>query len=147
MSPSVKPDTDYWTAEDLKPEIISVPETIINHITVIQQIVVEPTSPPTLPTPTSDANTVVIVTPGGDPPPPLSGNVVVTLPAPPAPVIGSDQDDTDRIPIKIDYDPPIEYLPDLSWGSIHTDGIGRPPRFYGNLWQFGGTLGGDNFWF
>lgn len=143
-SVELTPDTDYWTAEDLKPEIISVPERIIEHIIVIQQIVVEPTSPPTLPTPTSNANTVVIVTPGGDPPPPLSGNVVVTLPAPPAPVIGSDQDDTDRIPINVDYDPPIEYLPDLSWGSIHTDGI--PPRFYGNLWQFGGTLGGDNLW-
>ena len=144
-SVELKPDTDYWTAEDLKPEIISVPERIIEHITVIREIVVEPPSPPTLPTPTSNANTVIIVTPGGDPPPP-SGNVVVTLPAPPAPVIGSDQDDTDRIPIKIDYDPPIKFDDDLWWGGIRTDGIGRPPRFYGNLWQFGGTLGGDNLW-
>jgi hypothetical protein len=71
---------------------------------------------------------------------------VVTLPAPPAPVIGSDQDDTDRIPIVIDYDPPIKFDDDLWWGGIRTDGIGRPPRFYGNLWQFGGTLGGDNLW-
>ena len=144
-SVELKPDTDYWTAEDLKPEIISVPERIIEHTTVIREIVVEPPSPPTLPTPTSNANTVIIVTPGGDPPPP-SGNVVVTLPAPPAPVIGSDQDDTDRIPILIDYDPPIDFRPDPWWGGIRTDGIGRPPRFYGNLWQFGGTLGGDNLW-
>jgi hypothetical protein len=144
-SVELKPDTDYWTAEDLKPEIISVPERIIEHTTVIRDIVVEPPSPPTLPTPTSNANTVIIVTPGGDPPPP-SGNVVVTLPAPPAPVIGSDQDDTDRIPIVIDYDPPIKFDDDLWWGGIRTDGIGRPPRFYGNLWQFGGTLGGDNLW-
>ena len=144
-SVELKPDTDYWTAEDLKPEIISVPERIIEHTTVIREIVVEPPSPPTLPTPTSNANTVIIVTPGGDPPPP-SGNVVVTLPAPPAPVIGSDQDDTDRNPIIIDYDPPIIFDHDPWWGGIRTDGIGRPPRFYGNLWQFGGTLGGDNLW-
>lgn len=144
-SVELTPDTDYWTAEDLKPEIISVPEKIIEHTIVIREIVVEPPSPSTLPTPTSNANTVIIVTPGGDPPAP-SGNVVVTLPAPPAPVIGSGQDDTDQIPPLVAYDPPIVFDFDPWWGGIRTDGIGRPPRFYGNLWQFGGTLGGDNLW-
>jgi hypothetical protein len=136
---SLTPDTDYWSAEDLKPEIISVPERIIEHTTVIRETVVEPPSPPTLPTPTSNANTVIITTPGGDPPAPSGDDdVVVTPPTPPAPVIPIIPSEPEPPPVLEIIDPPIIFSYDPWWGGI--------PRFYGNLWQFGGTLGGDNLW-
>jgi hypothetical protein len=106
---------------------------------VIREIVVEPPSPPTLPTPTSNANTVIITTPGGDPPAP-SGNddVVVTPPTPPSPVIPIEPSEPSPPPVIEPVGPPITFEYDPWWGGI--------PRFYGNLWQFGGTLGGDNLW-
>ena len=133
---SLTPDTDYWTAEDLKPEIISVPERIIEHTTVIRETVVEPPAPPTLPPPTSNANTVIITTPGGDPPAP-SGNddVVVTPPTPPAPVIPIIPSEPEPPP-PLEYDdPPIVFDYDPWWS------FAIP-----NLWAYGGTLGGDNLW-
>jgi hypothetical protein len=136
---TLTPDTDYWSAEDLKPEIISVPERIIEHTTVIREIVVEPPSPPTLPTPTSNANTVIITTPGGDPPAP-SGNddVVVSPPTPPAPVIPIIPSEPSPPPLPEPDTPPILFEYDPWWGGI--------PRDLSHLWLYGGTLGGDNLW-
>lgn len=133
---SLTPDTDYWAAEDLKPEIISVPERIIEHTTVIREIVVEPPSPPTLPPPTSNANTIIITTPGGDPPAP-SGNddVVVTPPTPPAPVIPIVPTEPEPPPPILYDDPPIIFSYDPWWS------FAIP-----NLWAYGGTLGGDRLW-
>ncbi len=62
------PETDTWVSETLKPEIISVPERIIETTTVIREIVKEPPPPPTLPPPTKNADTVIIEDPGTDPP-------------------------------------------------------------------------------
>ena len=133
---SLTPDTDYWSAEDLKPEIISVPERIIEHTTVIRETVVEPPSPPTLPTPTSNANTVIITTPGGDPPAPSGDDdVVVTPPTPPAPVVPYIPSEPDVPPTLEYFDPPITFSYDPWWS------FAVP-----NLWLYGGTLGGDNLW-
>jgi hypothetical protein len=86
----LSPETDYWVSEVLKPEVITVPERIIEKQSVIREIVIETTPPITLPPPSSNANTQIIVTPGSNPPSNASANVVVTPPAPPAPVIPND---------------------------------------------------------
>jgi hypothetical protein len=137
---TLTPDTDYWAAEYLKPEIISVPERIIEHTTVIREIVVEPPSPPTLPIPTSNANTVIITTPGGDPPAPIANDeVVVSPPAPPAPVIPISPSEPSVPPtLIVDDFKPIVFEYDPWWGGI--------PRDLKDLWIHGGTLGGDKLW-
>jgi len=84
---TLSPETDYWVSETLKPEVITVPERIIEKQSVIREIVVESPPPVTLPTPSSNANTQIILTPGSNPPSNTSANVVVTPPAPPAPII------------------------------------------------------------
>ena len=93
---SLSPETDYWVSETLKPEVITVPERIIEKQTVIREIVKESPPPITLPPPTSNANTQIITTPGSNPPSNVSANVVVTPPAPPAPIIPDDPVVIDR---------------------------------------------------
>lgn len=85
------PETDYWVSETLKPEVITVPERIIEKQTVIREIVIEPAPPTTLPVPTSNCGNQIIVTPGDNPPPVQDDDkVIVTPPDPPAPVITPD---------------------------------------------------------
>jgi hypothetical protein len=142
---SLTPDTDYWAAEDLKPEVISVPERIIETPTVIREVVVERPSPPTLPTPTSNAATLVITSPGGDPPANTTATVVVSPPSDPPPVVTPNGGDPQPIfptlppPQPIIYDDP----PGWVWGNLGFDpfnlgGIG--------LFGYGGTFNGDNLW-
>jgi hypothetical protein len=79
------PETDYWVNELLKPEIISVPERVIEHHHVVREIIKEVPPPPTLANtnPTVDSNTQIIVVPDTDPPSNTSANVIVELPDPP----------------------------------------------------------------
>jgi hypothetical protein len=87
---SLSPETDYWVSETLKPEVITVPERIIEHHTVTREIVKEPPAPVTITNVYQSTNVInqIITTPGDNPPPPANNEVVVVEPpAPPAPVI------------------------------------------------------------
>ena len=91
---TLSPEIDYWASEELRPEVIRGPEvtTIIKEITnsvVIHERVIEKQIITTVPTPTTNANTVIITTPGGDTTsgnstPVLNSNTVVVIP--PVPV-------------------------------------------------------------
>jgi hypothetical protein len=86
----LSPETDYWVSEQLKPEIITVPERIIEHHTVTREIVKEPAPPVTITNVYQTTNVInqIITTPGDNPPPPSNNEIVVVEPpAPPAPVI------------------------------------------------------------
>jgi hypothetical protein len=84
------PETDYWINNNLKPEIISVPERIIEKHHVIREIVREPAPPVTIINnyPVTNVIHQIIVSPGEDPPP-------VPPPAPPG-----------QPPVKVIVDPP-----------------------------------------
>jgi hypothetical protein len=87
---TLSPETDYWVSETLKPEIITVPERIIEHHTVTREIVKEPPAPVTITNIFQSTNVVnqIITIPGDNPPPPANDEVVIVEPpAPPAPVI------------------------------------------------------------
>lgn len=70
------PDTDYWVSQQLKPEVIAPPETIITEKIVIREIIVEHPSQPSGNVSTN-ANTVIITTPGTDPTKNVNSNVVI----------------------------------------------------------------------
>lgn len=86
----ISPETDYWVSEVLKPEVITVPERIVEKQVVIREIVVEPAPPITLPPASSNANTQIITTPGTNPPTNSSSTVVVSDPVTTAPVVSPD---------------------------------------------------------
>jgi hypothetical protein len=140
---SLTPDTDYWASDELKPEVISVPERIVETQTVIRETVVERPTPVTLPPPTSNAATVIITTPSSDPPANTSARVVVTPPSDPPPVITpNDPPPTEPIFPTLPLEPAILF--DWSWANLGFDpfnlgGIG--------LFGYGGTFNGDNLWF
>lgn len=95
----LSPETDYWVSEQLKPEVITVPERIIEHHTVIREIVTEPTPPATIinVVPSVNASSQVIDIPGSDPAPVSNSDVVVvTPPGPPPPVIPTQPVEPDR---------------------------------------------------
>ena len=75
------PDTDYWVSQQLKPEVIAPPETIITEKIVIREKVVEPPPPPYYPPPNSNAQTGITIVPGSDPPANSNTIVVVTPPS------------------------------------------------------------------
>ena len=84
------PETDYWVNESLKPEIISVPERIIEHHHVIRETIIEPTPPATIVNKYYTTNVVnqIINAPGDDPvDPPVNDRPPVDPPQPPPPVI------------------------------------------------------------
>jgi hypothetical protein len=74
------PDTDYWVSQQLKPEVIAPPETIITEKTVIREIVIEKQPPDNVKNPNANANTIIITTPGTNPPGNANSVVVVTPP-------------------------------------------------------------------
>jgi hypothetical protein len=136
----LSPETDYWVSETLKPEVITVPERIIENHTVIREIVVEQSPPITITLPPSvNAAPQIIVNPNDEPPPPLPEEeiivsppndpppVIVSEPVPPEPVYTILPVDTPNLPIVFDFDP---------WWSII-------PR---NPFMFGGSFDGST-WF
>jgi hypothetical protein len=142
---SLTPDTDYWASETLKPEVISVPDRVVETPTVIREIVVERSSPPTLPPPTSNAATLVITTPNTNPPSNTTATVVVSPPSDPPPVIGPSGDPPLPQPVfpTLPIEPPLPFEPPWAWGNLGFDpfnlgGIG--------LFGYGGTFNGDNLW-
>ena len=87
---TLTPETDYWVSEQLKPEVITVPERIVEHHTVIRELVKEATPPPTIVNVSQTTNAIsqIVTIPGSDPPPATPDVVVVPSPPdPPAPVI------------------------------------------------------------
>jgi len=88
------PETDTWVSETLKPEVITVPERIVEKSTVIREIVIEVQQPITIPPPTSNCNTIIIEEPGTDPPtneeeeevPVETTPVLPVIPVGPAPI-------------------------------------------------------------
>jgi hypothetical protein len=107
------PETDYWFAETLKPEIISVPERIIEHHHVIREIIKEPPAPVTIVNNYYSTNVVnqIITSPGDDttePNPDDKGNTDPTASQPV--VVGSGGGDTSTTtnPIYPPAGPPSE---------------------------------------
>lgn len=83
------PETDYWVNENLKPEIISVPERIIEKHHVIREIIKEPTPPVTIINKYYTINVInqIIGGPGEDPPAPLPPELPKPEPVLPPPVV------------------------------------------------------------
>lgn len=129
---ALTPETDFWISETLKPEVISVPERIIEHTTVIREIIKEPAPPVTIINvyPTTNITNQIIVTPGSDlPTPNANDNIIVETPAPkpvvppepappPAPppppepppdppIVWIDAPPTEIPPIDIEITPPV----------------------------------------
>lgn len=129
----LSPETDYWVSDYLKPEIISVPERIIEHHTVVREIVTEPAPPVTIVNvyPSSNADTVITESSGGTPPSD-TGSVVVIEPDPPPPLVPPD-------PV------PCEYPPDI----IIDDPPIIPPVFNWDInlygWDFSGLMSFGSF--
>jgi hypothetical protein len=81
------PETDFWTDSQLKPEIITVPERIIEHTTVIREKTIEKETPITVVNvqPVVNVVTVIIREPYVEPTPALPPDItpVVNPPEPP----------------------------------------------------------------
>jgi hypothetical protein len=108
------PETDYWINESLKPEIISVPERIIEHHHVIREIVKEPAPPITIVNKYYTTNVVnqIIVAPGDDPVDPPPDDVPpVDPPADPPVVIPPEPVLPDPTPPPAPPTPPVEDPP------------------------------------
>lgn len=108
------PETDYWVSESLKPEIISVPERIIEKHHVIREIVKEPAPPVTIINKYYTTNVVnqIITNPGDDPVDPPPDDVPKPQPPsdppvviPPEPVL------PDPVPPPSPPPPPVEDPP------------------------------------
>lgn len=76
------PETDFWTDSQLKPEIITVPERIIEHTTVIREKTVEKETPVTIINqyPVTNVTNIIIKEPYVEPPAPPP---IVILPVEP----------------------------------------------------------------
>ena len=108
------PETDYWVNESLKPEIISVPERIIEHHHVIREIVKEPAPPITIVNKYYTTNVInqIIVAPGDDPVDPPPGDLPpVDPPADPPVVIPPEPVLPDPTPPPAPPTPPVEDPP------------------------------------
>jgi hypothetical protein len=83
------PETDYWVNENLKPEIISVPERIIEKHHVIREIIKEPAPPVTIVNKYYTTNVInqIIQAPGEDPPEPPLADILKPEPVGPPPIV------------------------------------------------------------
>lgn len=90
------PETDFWTDSQLKPEIITVPERIIEHTTVIREKTIEKETPVTIINqyPVTNVTHIIIqepYVPPSDPPPvailPVEPPVQPQPPIQPTPVV------------------------------------------------------------
>lgn len=114
---SIVPESDYWVNEQLKPEIISVPERIIEHHHFTREVVREPPAPVTIQNivQTTNVTNQYITTPGTNPPVQnVIYNVVVNNPPPP-PII---------VPQPQPPEPPIHTSQPEPWPEPAQD---RPP--------------------
>jgi len=160
------PETDYWVNESLKPEIISVPERIIEHHHVIREIIIEPTPPPTIINKYYTTNVVnqIITTPGNDPVDPPPGDRPPVDPTPSPPVVPPTPEppvqppppstrappEEDPIytilpviePIKFEFDPCFSFGVNFTFGV--TGAGSRPNCAHGGMWGKGGL---NDFWF
>jgi hypothetical protein len=148
---ALTPETDVWVSETLKPEIISVPERIIEKETVIREVIIEPATPPTLQPPTSNANTVIISDPGLDLPPTDPDDVIIIQPEPERPIIGKPSEPVKDIILPepypefggFEFDPWWSITP-INFGVNFTFGAtGYNP---GNLFSNGGIFN-ENLWY
>lgn len=148
---ALTPETDVWVSETLKPEIITVPEKIIEKETVIREVIVEPPTPPTLQPPTSNANTVIITDPGLDLPPTDPGDVIIIQPEPERPIIGGPSEPIKEVILPepypefggFEFDPWWSITP-INFGVSFTFGAtGFNP---GNLFSNGGIFN-ENLWY
>ena len=93
----LSPESDYWINETLKPEIISVPERVIEHHHVVREIIKEPAPPVTIQNiyQTTNVITQIIEVPGTAPPPQITTERVIVQEPEPPPVIVSVPTDLD----------------------------------------------------
>jgi len=123
---TLTPETDYWVSETLKPEVITVPERIIEVHTVTREIVKEPAPPVTIVNINQTTNVInqIITTPGDNPPPPANAEIVIVEPpAPPAPVIPPEPVIPEILP-DFPWEPPSCPAP---WMMIDVVGYGKIP--------------------
>ena len=78
----MSPEMDYWVSEELRPDVLRAPEidTRVREIYNSERAaerVIEAAPQPTVPTPTSNAGSLITTTPGNDPP---AANTIFTLP-------------------------------------------------------------------
>jgi hypothetical protein len=148
---ALTPETDVWVSETLKPEVITVPEKIIEKETVIRETVVEPPPPTTLKPPTNNSDEVVIKDPGTTPTTPDPEDKVIIPPAEPdRPIIGEPAEPKKILPtnepypeIIFEWDPWWSITP-INFGVNFTFGAtGYNP---GNLFSNGGIFNED-YWY
>jgi len=108
----MSPETDFWTDNQLKPEIITVPERVrIEHTTVIKETIIEKQPQITIEQifPTRNVETIIIREPAVLPPsPPPEDDIVVKHPDPPIVV------EPER-PVEPPPPPPPPEPPPLPW--------------------------------
>lgn len=108
------PETDFWTDSQLKPEIITVPERIIEHTTVIREKTIEKETPITIVNvqPVVNVVTVIVGEPYVEPTPALPPDItpVVNPPAPP-PVVPDPVDPPIVTPPEPPEPPPLPFPP------------------------------------
>jgi len=129
------PETDTWVSETLKPEVITVPEKIIEKETVIREKVIEPPAPPTLPPPTGNSDVIIITNPFLPPPPTSNDDIIIIAPEDPfRPII---DDGRDRKPANED----LNILPSYpEFGGFEFDPWFRiSPINFGVNFTFGAT--------
>jgi len=148
---ALTPETDVWVSETLKPEIISVPEKIIEKETVIREVIIEPQTPPTIQPPTNNANTVIITDPGLDLPETDPDDIIVIQPEPERPIIGGPSEPFKEISYPepypefsgFEFDPWWSITP-INFGVSFTFGAtGYNP---GNLFSNGGIFN-ESLWY
>jgi len=119
------PDTDYWVSQQLKPEVISPPQTIVTSQVVITEIIKERDPPVTQPPPSSNAATVIITNPGDNPPANANSTVVVSPPVITPPII---VDPPQPPPVDPPPPPQTDQCLEWSWMPIPFD-MTLPPDF------------------
>jgi hypothetical protein len=119
------PDTDYWVSQQLKPEVVAPPQTIITEKQVIVERVIESPPPPYQPPPSSNAATVIIKNPGDDPPANANSIVIVSPPPVYPPII---VDPPQPPPVDPPPPPQTQQCVEWSWMPIAFD-MTLPPDF------------------
>ena len=107
------PETDFWTDNQLKPEIITVPERVrIEHTTVIKETIIEKEPQITIQQifPTRNVETIIIREPAVLPPSPLPPDEIIVK-HPPPPIIVDPQPVEPPPPALPPEPPPLPWEP------------------------------------
>lgn len=123
------PETDFWTDSQLKPEIITVPERIIEHTTVIREKIIEKETPITIINvqPVINVETIIIREPYVEPSPVLPIVILpVEPPVKPQPIVKPEPVVPPVSPPAPPEPPPLPWVPPQPPPPVEVIDIGNP---------------------